>query len=320
MFPALRHWLIAGQAAFVLSLAAISSRPIPFSFVRPMTAAMLLWVVGLTYFLVRSVIRSPGRPLSSMIAHCREERATIARAFEWALILGLAVALHGWAKTMIPHVTSYWADPLLANLDHAIFGRDAWRLFRSELLGPVYAKAYVCWFFITFGVMGVLAFSKRDHSTLFNGFLVVWIGGGTVGQYVLPSAGPMFFERIGHGPRFEQLLATNDPSYGRVADYLWKFHEAGGAGLGTGISAMPSMHVAMAVWTALAARALWKPLTIPAIAYALVIYGASVSSGWHYATDGLVGLLVTLGAYRLCAAWSDRSVSQRAAPLASQVA
>jgi hypothetical protein len=309
MSSRLKYWLVGFQAVFVLVLAAVSSRPIPFSFARPMTAALLLWVVGLLYFSIRGCVRSPSRPLTALVAHCREERRTIWRAFEWALILGLAVALHGWAKSMLPHASGYWADPYLADFDQRLFGQDPWRLFRSDLLAPVYAKAYVCWFFITFGVMGVLAFSKRDHSRLFNCFLVAWILGGTVGQYVLPSAGPIFFERIGLGPRFAELVATNDPSFGLVADYLWKFHQQAGASLGTGISAMPSMHVTMAVWTMLAARAIWRPLALPAAIYALIIYAASIASGWHYATDGMVGLVVAVAAHRLCAARPDRASS-----------
>jgi len=306
MSSRLKYWLVGFQAIFVLMLAAVSSRPIPFSFARPMTAALLLWAVGFLYFSVCGCARSPSRPLSALVAHCREERGTIWRAFEWALILGLAVALHGWAKSMIPHVSGFWADPYLADFDHRLFGQDPWRLFRSDMLAAVYAKAYVCWFFITFGMMGVLAFSKRDHSRLFNCFLVAWILGGTVGQYVLPSAGPIFFERIGLGQRFAELVATNDPNFGLVADYLWKFHQQAGASLGTGISAMPSMHVTMAVWTVLAAHAIWKPLMFPAAIYALIIYAASIASGWHYATDGLVGLAVAVCAYRLCTARPDR--------------
>ncbi len=306
MCARLKYCLVGFQAIFVLTLAAVSSRPIPFSFARPMSAAILIWIVGMLYFAIRNGARSPSRPLSGLIDSFREERATIARAVEWARGLGLVIALHGWAKSMMPHVAGFWADPYLAGLDHRLFGQDPWPLFRSDLLRAAYANAYIGWFFITFGAMGLLAFSKRDHSLLFNSFLAAQILGGTIGQYLLPSVGPIFYERFGYGPRFAELVATNDPTFGLVADYLWKFHQAGGASLGTGISAMPSMHVTMAVWTVLAARALWKPLMIPAIIYALVIYCASIASGWHYATDGLVGLAVALGAYRLCAALANR--------------
>jgi membrane-associated phospholipid phosphatase len=57
----------------------------------------------------------------------------------------------------------------------------------------------------------------------------------------------------------------------------------------SGISAMPSMHVAMATLFAIAgfrrSRLLGGIFTV----YALTIWVASVHLGWHYALDGVVG-------------------------------
>lgn len=318
MYPALRYWLVAVQAVFVLSLAAISSRPIPFEFSRPMGAALMIWSVGFLYLLARTFIAAirSKKPVETFFESIKAEFWTLFRAFVYALLLGLAIALHGWAKSMIPHVGGYWADPLLADLDHLLFGQDPWTLFRSDLLRPVYSEAYVSWFLITFGTMGVLAFSKREHSVLMTAYLAILIIGGTIGQYLLPSVGPIFYERIGLGPRFAELVATNDPTYGLFADYLWKHYQFGGADLGTGISAMPSMHVTLAVWTVFAAHALWRPLAVPATIYALVIFAASIASGWHYALDGIVGAGVAIGIY----AWLRRSDARRRTAPAAETA
>ena len=312
MFPTLRYWLVAVQAAFVLSLAAISSRPIPFEFSRPMAAALMIWSAGLLFLIVRTAVSSTqiDRPLSSIAKGMKAELPTLRKAFGYALLLGLAMALHGWAKTMIPHVGGYWADPMLADFDHLLFGQDPWHLFRAVGLGPVFAKVYVSWFPVTFGMMGLLAFSTRDHGILLTAFLAILIIIGTIGQYVLPSAGPIFYERLGLGPRFDQLTATTDPSVSFLADYLWRNYQSGGANLGTGISAMPSLHVTMAVWTMFAARALWRPLVVPAAAYALVIYIYSVASGWHYATDGIIGAALAILIYGWLSKRARQSVSQ----------
>jgi hypothetical protein len=149
------------------------------------------------------------RPILALVPLAKSELPIVLRALEWAAILGLALALHGWAKSSMPYVTGYWADGMLANIDHAIFGTDPWRLFRSELLKPVYAQAYVSWFPITFGSMAVLAFSRNDHGALFNSYLITLIAGGTMGEHLLPSAGPIFYERIGLGPRFAELVAAS---------------------------------------------------------------------------------------------------------------
>src|SRR5262245_18652063 len=156
MFPSLRYWLVAVQAVFVLGLAAVSSRPIPFEFSRPMIAALKIWSVGLLFLIVRTMIFSTriDRPLTSFLMGMKAEAGTLSRAFGYALLLGLAMALHGWAKTMIPHVGGYWADPMLADFDHLLFRQDPWHLFRSAELGPIFAKVYVSWFPVTFGKIG----------------------------------------------------------------------------------------------------------------------------------------------------------------------
>ena len=320
MIPTLRYWLVAVQAVFVLGLAAISSRPIPFEFSRPMIAALMIWAAGFLFLLVRTAISSVriDRPLTSLVIGIKGETKTLSRAFGYALLLGLAMALHGWAKTMIPNAGGYWADPMLANFDRALFGQDPWHLFKLAGLSPLFAKIYVSWFPVTFGMMGLLAFSKRDHGVLMTAFLAILIIVGTIGQYVLPSAGPIFYERLGLGPRFDELIATTDPSVTFLADYLWRNFESGGANLGTGISAMPSMHVTLAVWTMFAARAFWRPLTIPAAAYALVIYVTSVASGWHYATDGIVGAALATAIYAWLARRARQSTEQAAGPAESQ--
>jgi hypothetical protein len=312
MNSAIRYWLVAAQAVFVLSLAAISSRPIPFEFSRPMGAALMIWSVGFLYLLGRTLfvaVRSAG-PVEVFFENIKAEFGTLLRAFNYALLLGLAMALHGWAKSMIPHVSGYWADPMLADFDHVLFGQDPWHLFRSDALGPLFAKVYFSWFPVTFGTMGLLAFSKRDHTIVLTAFLAILIIVGTIGQYALPSVGPIFYERIGLGPRFTELIATNVPTYTYVADYLWRNYELGGANLGTGISAMPSLHVTLAIWTVFAAHALWRPLVIPALFYALIMWVTSIASGWHYATDGLVGAVMATAIYAwLCTRGRQSAVS-----------
>src|SRR5262245_75066 len=237
MFPTLRYWLVAVQAIFVLGLAAVSARPIPFEFSRPMIAALLIWSIGFLFLFVRTSITSfrVDRPLTSLVVGIKDERKILSTAFGYALLLGLAMALHGWAKTMIPEVGGYWADPMVADFDQLLFGQDPWHLFRSAELGPIFAKVYVSWFPVTFGMMGLLAFSKRDHSVLLTAFLAILIIVGTIGQYVLPSAGPIFYERLGLGPRFDELIATTDPSVTFLSNYLWQNFQSGGANLGTGI-------------------------------------------------------------------------------------
>ena len=42
---------------------------------------------------------------------------------------------------------------------------------------------------------------------------------------------------------------------------------------------------------------LWRPLVIPAAGYALIMWVTSIASGWHYATDGIVGAAFAAAIY-----------------------
>ena len=151
---------------------------------------------------------------------------------------------------MIPHVGGYWADPMLADFDNLLFGQDPWHLFRSDDLGPLFAKIYISWFPITFGTMGLLAFSKRDHSAAAD----LLPGDPDHRRHHRPICAP--FGRTD----FLRAHGTRPALCGADRDQRSDLHavspticggtiEAGGANLGTGISAMPSLHVTLAVWT-----------------------------------------------------------------------
>jgi len=61
---------------------------------------------------------------------------------------------------------------------------------------------------------------------------------------------------------------------------------------------------------------------VPAALYALIIYITSVASGWHYATDGLVGAALATAIYALLsrraqqAADPEKTISEREPALA----
>ena len=55
-----------------------------------------------------------------------------------------------------------------------------------------------------FYILGLRAARQTSSKTAWR--IVI---GGTLGQYLLPSAGPIFYERIGLGPRFAELVAMS---------------------------------------------------------------------------------------------------------------
>jgi membrane-associated phospholipid phosphatase len=107
--------------------------------------------------------------------------------------------------------------------------------------------------------------------------------------YVFSSAGPLFTGRYD--------LAVAPQSVRVPAEFLWANYTQKGALLGGGISAFPSLHVAIATWFALVLRDRGFPRL--GLAYALAVFACSVVLGWHYAADGVGGAIIALVAYRL---------------------
>ena len=89
----------------------------------------------------------------------------------------------------------------------------------------------------------------------------------------------------------------------------------GGTFIGSGISAMPSLHVAMAYLLYLAVSARLKLI---ALVYVGLIWIGSVHLGWHYAVDGLLSILVVFLIWRGAGSfveWLERPWSGRAVGL-----
>lgn len=78
-----------------------------------------------------------------------------------------------------------------------------------------------------------------------------------------------------------------------VQDELLAWHRTGSHGFGRGISAMPSMHVALAFCFFLAMRHVSMAATWFFGVFFMLILIGSVHLGYHYALDGYVAVLVT---------------------------
>jgi len=231
------------------------------------------------------------------------------------MLVALQMAVLGWTKVMLPIATGFWADPWLANVDHAIFGRDPWIVFNRAFgwLAPVIDQAYVTWGPIKLGLMAIalcLPQSVRKSQVIVSDFLMM--GFTSVGQYLLPSAGPIFYTKLGLGDRFADLPV--EPWVSTARDYLWRDYLRAGGDIGGGISAMPSLHVAGALWIALVIRAFAPKLAPLVFAYYGAILVGSVLLGWHYFVDGAAGTAVALLAWYLAGRWSLAPVEGKRQP------
>jgi hypothetical protein len=215
-------------------------------------------------------------------------------------------------KQALPHIVPFGWDTKFAAADRAVHGgRDAWELIRPLLLYPEVVRAldlaYAFWFIalLLFLVWSAWSIHPRLRMQALMTAMLVWVVCGIALAFVFSSAGPCYFSLVvpGESPyRYEQLLRMLDDHqlaglpvlarFNQVA--LWEHHQSRIWLPFGGISAMPSVHVAMATLFAVVG---WRrhPLAGMLLAlYAVLIQAGSVALGWHYAIDGYVGALVTL--------------------------
>ncbi|MBY8122571.1 phosphatase PAP2 family protein [Vibrio fluvialis] len=162
------------------------------------------------------------------------------------------------------------------------------------------------------GVLHFVSTKSGDKVTFFLSFITCWLVLGCVLATLLSSAGPCYTELLNSSYNYytplmlrlqeqNQWLQQNhlpDIWALNIQNVLWHHFEARDQGIGSGISAMPSMHVSMAVLLALAVSALHRRWGYLAWGYALMIQIGSVHLAWHYAVDGYVSTLLTVIIWR----------------------
>ncbi len=237
-------------------------------------------------------------PIAAIFAQVRHNREAIIRTGQFMTLAGINLIVFMWTKPLLNQYVPFWADPLLANLDQALFlGSDPWTLLawlNSPLSGLIY---HPLWFIgmIAALLLTAAAAPSDEKSAVLLGYFTLWSVVAPLVHMAMPAAGPIFYERMGYGARFAAI--DGGPTTRMVGDYLWSLYAAGNFGAGSGISAMPSMHVTISTWTVLAfgfCAPRWRWLALTGWA---VIFALSIALGWHYAADGIVGTLAALACH-----------------------
>lgn len=226
-------------------------------------------------------------------------------------------------KSLVPALQPFSLDPFLHEADRILhFGHDPWALLQRLLGHPLITYAidrlYALWFCVIYFSLLLQITSTRDKQLRLRFLLsnvVAWPLLGGVMATLLSSAGPCYFSGVVGSPDpYAPLMAylhhtvqgTMLPVLGgnielialRVQALLWDYYQQGDFGLGRGVSAAPSMHVA-STW--LVARMLQHYGRIPAILgwsfFGIVLVG-SVHLGWHYALDGYIAIILAWTIWR----------------------
>jgi hypothetical protein len=237
------------------------------------------------------------------LARRGEPRASWPVMLLGVFLVGVSSSLFMALKFAIPSLVPFWLDKPLAAAETGIFGIAPYQLFdsffgRANLLVD---RVYGLWLPVQLVVMFsvIAARPSPQKARALAACSAAWFLLGVVAATLLSSAGPIFFDRVYGGSGFaplQHILETRRADMAiSTSDALWSAYLSGHPGLVSGISAAPSMHIAISMWILLVARDL-APRAVPiAAAYLAFIWIASVQLGWHYVTDGIgaiVGMTV----------------------------
>ena len=195
-------------------------------------------------------------------------------------------------------------DRLHADIDAALHGGvDPWRLIQvawgtDSIRNLVEWNYHLGWATICYGALFFVATSplaRKLRTRYLFAFMLVWIIVGNLLAGLFLSAGPAFYGLVtGDSQRFAeqlQFLAQGGEISGDSASYqkyLWHTYINGTAGLATGISAFPSVHVGLVSLNAFFLYAFSRKLGVLAFVYVAFVELSSVYLAWHYAIDGYV--------------------------------
>ena len=312
-----RYWPIylVSLGSVALGAIALASVNVP---LRPFMAALfnLFLFTGawlpLTAILVGwELVKA--RP-ASPFAHLRENYFT--RAF-WKrqlhflpIVACVALFMINFSamKSAIPLFNPFSWDPAFIAWDRTLFfGTDPWRVIHPILGYPIVSAAtagiYHLWILLIYaGCIYMGAHQPNDALRIryFVSYFLCWSLIGVVLAITFSSVGPVFMEPLFGDPTFAPLmnyLESANEEYPvlvlAVQQQLLEWHATGQYGLGRGISAMPSMHVSLAVLFWLGMRQVSKGAGRFFGVFAILIFIGSIHTGYHYAVDGIIAAIVT---------------------------
>lgn len=258
-----RQWTRVAVPIFVLyvAVAIVVSPDLFLSNLRRCATSSLFWIVfvGIVIAPITAVIQDFRAPWTRLRRLFWSNGRRVATTFS-LLVIGFAAF---WTlKYHIPTMVPFYADPLLADIDDAIHFGPPWRLAHAVIpdgwMAAMVAMYFPAWLLQFYGGMTLaathpVASVRRRYWICFT---ATYGGLGTLLAIAASSGGPIFYNELVGVDRFGQLpdrlraYEASTPIFA-VADRLYSSYTSGAISIIAGISAMPSIHVAVATLNAL---------------------------------------------------------------------
>jgi hypothetical protein len=219
------------------------------------------------------------------------------------LLLPLLMGAFGTLKQTLPLVHAFALDDSFARADRFLFlGWQPWQLTHA-LFGVtatwIIDRLYTAWIPMLFVLVLYMAlFANRLlRARFFLTFGASWIVLGVLGAIAFSSAGPCFAPLLSEAgaqdyaalvARLAEINRANELQAVTWQGILWDAHIHRHYGFAMGVSAMPSMHNAIAFLYLLCGFSTRNRATRGMTAlFAAVVFVGSIHLGWHYAVDGV---------------------------------
>lgn len=241
-------------------------------------------------------------------------------------------------KASIPAIQPFSWDIRFMEWDQALhLGVHPWQILQPMLGWPAITQAIDFAYFMWFPVLWLTIIWQAWHgdrgsvvrSQFLVAFAMCWILLGSVAAVLFSSAGPVYFGAVTGVPDpftplldYLQAVNTQDSLRAISAQHiLWSTYSGPGATQVAGISAMPSMHVSMAVLLTLLGFSVRRWLGWVFAAFAGLIFLGSIHLAWHYAIDGYAATAGTLAIWWASGVatrwWKHKTSSRPASPLSN---
>lgn len=263
---------------------------------------LFLRLIHLTYF---ETVPDRMATMKSEVLRFISDRARMTGGFVAAGLMTVTLIAFAQLKNLIPALNPFSWDEYFMNLDKVVhFGVQPHVIVHAVFGGhytiSFFTGLYNVWLFMMYFVLFIACFQRPESRLRMQyliAFLLTWAVGGNLVAGMFSSAGPVYYANLGLGDAYAGLMQilhdhadTGALTVVETQEILWRLYSMPNPV--SGVSAFPSMHVALSVLMAIYAFQFSRLLGVLMSVFATSIMIGSVLLAWHYAVDGYAGGLI----------------------------